>query len=303
MRTNAIYKLGTAISVFCALAITLTGCGGGGGGGGPTGNTAAVTGTILSVENGLPAPAGATVSIGGQTATTDAAGKFTLGSVPSGTTTGTVTAATEKPLTLTLALKTGVINDLGTLYLSNVGYTAIVTGRVVASVSGVITPVGNATVTIANATTKSGTNGTFTLNNLPVGLGANTGFFGKVSAAGFEDKPITADTLGFALVTSTNNIGDLLLAQPSGAIPSAPYTILGVVTVGGKPTANVSVSLASGGIGLGSTTTDSTGTYSFWVVPATYTITAASTPTSTQSVTATLVRLDVPITVPTIPLL
>ncbi len=304
MRINAIYKLGAVIGVFCAFAIALTGCGGGGGGGGgptPSGN-AVVTGTVLSVESGLPASAGATVKIAGQTITTDATGKFTLNNIGSNTTTGTVTAAMEMPLTLQLSLKANTVNDLGTLYLSNVGYTATVTGRVVASVSGVTTPVGNATVTIANVKTKSMTNGTFTLTGLPVGLGATAGFVGKISAGGFEDKALTADTLRFALVAGANNIGDVLLAQPSGSIPSSPYTIQGVVTVGGKPTANVSVSLASGGISLGSATTDSTGTYSFWVVPATYQLTAIAGVSSTATVTATLVRLDTPITVPTIAL-
>lgn len=303
MRTNAIYKLGAAIGVFCALAIALTGCGGGGGGGGSTaGGNATVTGTVLSVESGLPAPAGATVKIGGQTVTTDATGKFTLANVSSGTTTGTVTAANEMPLTLTLSLKANATNDLGTLYLSDTGYNATVTGRVVATVNGVTTPIGNATVTIANATTQTKTDGTFTLNNLPVGLGATAGFVGKITAPGFEDKALTADTLRFALTAGVNPLGDLLIApQSSGSVPSAPYTIQGTVTAGGKPAANVSVTLASGGISLGSTTTDATGTYSFWVVPATYQITATGT-SGSQTVTATLVRLDTPITVPTIAL-
>jgi hypothetical protein len=300
MRTHANHRSGAALGLLCALAVVLTGCGGGGGSGPSTGAPVTVTGTVLSVETGLPASAGATVKIGGQTATTDADGKFALSNVGSGTTSGSVTAANELPLTLTLALTPNRANNLGTLYLSNGGYTATVTGRVVASVSGATKPITGATVTIANASAKSGTDGTFTLTNLPIGLGATAGFLGKVIATGFEDKPITADTLQFALVTGPNPIGDLLIAQPTGTVPGAPFTIQGVVTAHGAPAANVSVSLTSGGVNLGSTLTDSTGTYSFWVVPATYTVTAAVT--TTQSVTVTVTRLDVPVTAPTIAL-
>ena len=299
MRSNANHKLGAALALFCAFAVVLTGCGGGGGGGNPgsgSGSPVTVKGTVLSVESGLPATAGATVNIGGQTATTDTTGKFTLTNVSSGTTSGTVTAANELPLTLALALKTTGVNDLGTLYLSNAGYTATVSGRVVTTVGGATQPVGNATVTIGTATTKSGTDGTFTLKNLPVGLGANAGIVGKINASGFDEKAITQDTLRFPLATGANNLGDISVAQPSGSIPAAPFTIQGVVTVHGATAANISVTLVSGGISLGSTTTDATGTYSFWVVPATYTISATST--STQSVTVTLLRLDTPVTAP-----
>ena len=301
MRHNATHKFGAVLGAFCALAVVLTGCGGGGGGSGPApGGSATVTGTVLSVESGLPASAGATVKIGGQTAVTDATGKFTLLNVSSGTTSGNVTAASELPLTLALTLKPNVTNNLGTIYLSNAGYTATVTGRVVATVSGTAKPIGNATVTIANATAKSAADGTFTLTNLPVGLGATAGFLGKVTAAGFEDKAITADTLRFALTAGANPIGDLLVAQPSGSVPAAPFTIQGVVTAHGAPASGISVSLASGGVSLGSTTTDSTGTYSFWVVPAVYNLTAVST--TSQTVTVTVVRLDVPVTAPPIAL-
>ena len=301
MRTNAIYKLGVAIGVFCAFAIGLTGCGGGGGGGGPISNPVTVTGTVLSADSAsIPT---ASVKIGGQTVTTDANGKFTIANVAAGTTTGSVTATGEMPLTLTLSLKANAANDLGTLYLSNVGYSATVTGRVVKSTGGIVTPVGGATVTIANATTLSKTDGTFTLSNLPVGLGGNPGVVGKISAAGFEDKALTADNLQFPLAAGANPIGDQIIALSSGSSlnpPTAPYTIKGVVTVGGLPTANVSITLATGGISLGSTTTDATGTYTFWVVPATYQITAVASATSQQTVTATLVKLDAPINVPTI---
>jgi hypothetical protein len=238
MRTNAIYKLSVAIGVFCALAVALTGCGGGGGGTSGGGNTT-VTGTVLSVETNLPAAAGATVKIGGQSVVTDANGNFTLSNIASNTTTGTVTAAGELPLTLTFVLKANASNSLGTLYLSNVGYTATVTGRVVANIKGVTTPIGNATVTIANATTQSKTDGTFTLNNLPVGLGANAGTVGMITATGFATKTLTADNLGFALVAGSNAIGDLLIAAPAlrQRTSLSPWRPMASVSVARRPTA------------------------------------------------------------------
>ncbi len=302
MRYNAHNSRWAMLGAVCALLMALAGCGGGSGGGpGPASNPVTVIGTVLSVESGLPASAGATVTIGGNKIVTDASGNFTLANVASNTTSGTVTAANEQALTLALTLKPNVVNNLGTIYISNAGYTASVTGRVVAMVGGVTQPVGNAKVTIANASGTTGTDGRFTLTNLPVGLGATAGFLGKVSAPGFEDKPITADTLKFALTAGANDIGDLLVAQPTGSVPAAPFTIRGVVTAHGAPASGVSVSISSGGLGLGVATTDSTGTYFFWVVPGTYTL-AAQVASAPSGVSVTLSRLDVPVTAPTIAL-
>lgn len=299
MRSNAIYRLGAALCLLCALAVALTGCGGGGGGSNNgSGGSTSVTAIVLSVENGLPPAAGATVRLNGQTTTTDANGKFTLTNL-SATPSGTITAANEQTMTLNLKLTPGVLNDLGTIYLSDTGYTATVTGRVVTATTTGTTPVGNATVTIGTQTTKTATDGTFTLNGLPVGLGALEGTVGSVTASGFETKPITAETLQFALVAGSNPIGDVVIAQPSGSIPGAPYTIKGVVTSGGAPAAGISIALSSGGVALGSTTTDSTGTYYFWVVPATYTINALSG-SNTLTTTVTLSRPDTPVTAPTL---
>jgi hypothetical protein len=266
-----------------------------------------VTGTVFSAETGLPPSPGATVKIGSQQATTGTDGKFTLTSVPSTSTTATITAnpatgsQAEQPLSLILSLKSGAVNDLGSIYLSNEGYTATATGRVVTSASGVVTPVGGAMVTIGGDSTTTGTDGRFTLNNLPVGLGSTAGFFGKITASGFDDKLITADVLQFPLVTGGNPLGDIPIAPPIGTAPLPPNTVNGVITVHGNRAAGATVVISLGSAALGTVSTGADGSYSFWLAPATYTLTATYT-TASQTVSVTVVRPDVPVTVPTIDL-
>lgn len=284
--------------ILLGLLLTLWGCGGGGGGGGGS-SQVPVTGRVLQAETGLPPNPNATVTIGGSTATTTADGKFTL-NASSKSTSATIAASGAQTRTLPIALVANQTNNLGDIFLSNTGYNATVTGRVVAQVSGQLQPVGNATVTIAGASTKTATDGTFTLSNLPVGLGNASGTVGKVSAQGFEDKPITDITLGFPLAAGNNPIGDLLIAAPSGTVPLPPYTITGVVQVKGTATKNLTVSLISNGNNLGSTTTDSNGAYFFWVVPGTYTVMASNTSGGTQTTNVTLTKLDTPVTAPVI---
>jgi hypothetical protein len=215
----------------------------------------------------------------------------------------TIAAQGSMTRMITIALSATQANNLGDIYVSDTGYTATVTGRVVAQVSGAIQPVGNATVTIANVTAKTMTDGTFTLNGLPIDLGNVAGTFGKVSATGFEDKPITDVNLQFPLKAGSNPIGDLLIAAPSGSTPLPPYTIKGVVQVGAQPLPSATVTLMHlvNGVPttIGSTTTDATGTYTFWVTADMYTIQATNAGTM-KSVSVTLVKLDQPVTAPTI---
>ena len=287
-----------------ALAVMLAGCGGGGGGngGGGGGTPVTVTGRVLRAETGIAPDPAATVTIGGTSVTTAADGTFTF-SPPSGAKSATIAATGSQTRTITISLSTTTANNLGDIYISDTGYTANVTGRVVAAVNGTITPVGNATVTIASVSATTATDGTFTLMGLPVDLGNVTGVFGKVSATGFEDKPITDANLQFPLAAGNNPIGDLLIAAPSGSTPLPPYTIKGVVKVGGTAQSGVTVVLMTTVNGtqqtIGSTTTDSTGAYTFWVVPAAYTV-QATNGASNQSVNVTLVRLDLPVTAPDI---
>lgn len=279
----------------------LTGCGGGGGGGPVVnGKATSVTGILLRAEDNSPV-VGATVTISGSSTTSAADGSFTLPSVPSNATSATITPkAPDLPRTLILALTPKVANNLGNIFTSKTGYTASAVGTVAAPINGAQQPVGNATVTIAGTQVKSGTDGSFRIDHLPVGLGAdlNTAI-GSITTPNFAVKQIFTQNL---LVAGVNQLGIQLLGAPVGNIPpGVPYTIKGTVTVGGKPApAGLNVSItASGGQPLGSTTTDASGNYSFWVVTGTYAVTVTSGANS-KTVMVTLITLDAPITVPAI---
>lgn len=281
------------LAVFAALA----GCGGGGSGGGPgAGTPTSVTGRILRAENGA-AEAGTTIKIGNQTATSATDGTFTFANVDATAKTATITpAAPAVARTLALSLTAHIANNLGDVFVSDTGYTASVSGTVVGQINGTQQPVGGATVTLAGSQVKTGTDGTFKIDNLPVGLGTdpNTSI-GTISAPNFESKPIFTQ---FALATGNNDLGTLLLGAPvSTTPPSLPYTISGTVTSGGKPAVNADVTIAVGGGGqlLGTTRTDQNGNYFFWVVTGQYTV-SATVGSSSQSVVVTLQALDAPAT-------
>jgi hypothetical protein len=289
-----------AILGLLTLLIPLTGCGGGGGGGGAT---ATIKGRVLRVEtNAAPSPVGAITVNGASTQTSATDGTFTL-TVSAAATSAAIVVPQAQTRTVTFQLTAGQTTDLGDIFVTDsaTGYTATVTGRIVTPVNSTQQPVTNATVILGGTQTKTDVNGKFTLTGLPVGLGSAAGTIGKVTAAGFDDKPITSDVLGPPLVTGANAIGDIpIAAKVSVTPPTTPYTIKGVVTLNGVATANVLVSLAVGQNSLGSTRTDANGAYFFWVTPDTYIITASQTGFTSKQVNVTLNRLDTPVTAPAI---
>ena len=278
----------------------LVGCGGGGGGGGSI-TPVQITGRVLRAETGAaPSPA-ATVTIAGQNAATQADGTFTFSSVPSNAVSVSITAAGAVARTVTITLKTGQGNDLGDIFISDLGYNANVNGRVVTQ--DTLQPVRNAVVTIAGASTTTLADGTFSILNLPVGLGNTAGTVGKVVANGYDVKLITADLLKFGLGVGNNPIGDILIASPvSGIPPAGPFTIKGTLTLlSAKVSTPFQVNL-TGGLGVGLTVnSDASGNYSFWVPAGAYTVTVpAQNGFGAQTASVTLVRADQPVTVPTI---
>lgn len=287
------------VLLLLALTSLLTGCGGGGGGGGTTGNGTSVSGVILRAENSA-AVAGATINVGGVQGTSASDGSFLLQNVSSTVTTATLTPPSPAlKRTLVLTLTKGIVNNLGNIYTSDTGYTATAVGTVVAPINGTQQPVGGATVTIAGTQVVTSTTGAFTVPNLPIGLGqdANTPV-GIISATDFDPKPIFAP---YVFAAGNNQLGTLLLGAPVGnTAPGQPYTIQGKVTVNGNPTAGIALLISnSAGTQLGTTSSDASGNYSFWVVPGTYTISATSG-TTNKTVTVTLAALNVPVTAPTL---
>ncbi len=291
---NSLAKISMIILLMSLVTVMLTGCGGGGGGGGSTGTgNTTVSGTVLLVETNLPPSPGAVVTIGGQQATTDATGAFTLTSVSSSATSGTVTATGEQPLTLALHLTSGQVNALGTIYVSSTGYTAIASGTVASSTNGVNKPISGATVTIGGQSTVTASDGTFTISNLPVGLGTDpTTHIGNIQATGYVNKPITVQ---FPLATGSNPLGTLLLGAPiASSTPGQPFTIYGFVTKGGNPF-STSVTLSPTVGPLVAQTNPVTGEYFFWVPAGTYTVQELSSGTSkTVTVTSTATPVEAP---------
>lgn len=285
-------------AVLTMLAL-LTGCGGGGGGAAPAG-VATIVGRILRAEtNTRPDPV-ATVTVGSVSTTSSPAdGFFSLTGVPAGQTALVVAAPGARERTIPVTSTAGQTLDLGVIYLSDSGYDATVSGRVVTIVNNQQQGVAGATVTIAGLTTTTVQDGAFTINGLPVGLGSVPGIYGSVSAQGFERKDITAETLEFPL-TAGNNVlrNPIVILPPSGSVPLPPYTITGTVTFAGQPTAGAVVRLTNPTTSL-TTTTDASGQYFFWVVAGTYTV-SATLQNVTGQVQVTLERVDTPVTAPPI---
>lgn len=288
----------TVLAVLAAFA-GLAGCSNGSGGGGG-GTATSVTGRVLRAENNAP-ETGTTIKIGGSSTTSASDGTFTLSNVDANTKTATITpAAPAKARTLTLSLTAHSANSLGDVYVSDTGYDATASGTVVGQINGAQQAVGGATVTIAGAQVKTGTDGTFSIPNLPVGLGTDpNASIGTISAPNFQSSPIFTQ---FVLASGNNPLGTLLLGAPVSATPpSLPYTISGTVTSGGKGVAGASVSITAtaGGQVLGTVGTDQSGNYFFWVVAGQYTV-SATVNNNTQTVPVTLQSLDAPVAAPTI---
>ncbi len=288
--------------ILAAMAFGTAGCGGGGGGGG-VGSTVTVTGRIIRAEtNTRPDPA-ATITLGGVSGQSNATdGAFSIASVSSGATSAVITATGSQTLTLPVTLTGANVTtvNLGDIFLSDTGYTATVTGRVVTTVDNSQQNVAGAVVNIAGRTATTATDGKFTLDNLPVGLGTVAGAYGTVKAGGFEDKPITDATLEFPLTAGANALKNpIVIERPIGSTPNPPYTIRGVITVNGTPTAGIAVSVTNSTGQVFSTSTGPGGTYLFWLVTGTYTISAA-TGNASGSTMVTLSSLDNPVTATTI---
>ncbi len=286
------------LSSLILLANLLAGCGGGGGG---SFSAVQITGKILRAETGAaPSPA-ASINIAGQIAITQPDGTFSFSSVPTSTVSASITATGAAVRTLPVSLKAGQANDLGDIFISDSGYNANVNGRVVTQ--DTLQPVRNAVVTIAGVSTTTIADGTFSLLNLPVGLGDTAGTVGRVVANGYDVKLITADVLKFGLGAGSNPIGDILIASPvSSTPPPGPFTIKGALTILGiKASTSFQVNLTGGaGVGL-STNSDASGNYYFWVPAGVYTVAVpAQNGFAAQQASVTLLRTDQPVTAPTI---
>lgn len=272
----------------------LAGCGGGGGGGAAP---STVTGTILLVSSGQPPDPAATVTIGGQSATTGTDGSFVLRNVPSNATQVKVTATGAVTLTQTLpTLTANGMTDLGNVFLSDTGYTSTVSGTV--ERADTLAPIAGATVKLSGQTVVTDASGAFTMSALPVGLGRNNAKVGTIIATGFDSKDIYLDP-ELSASPPNNALDPFLLALPVGSIPSGPTTIRGTVrlsTVALASGAEVRLLSRPAGTILATQTTGTDGAYGFWVLPGQYTVQVTYTGYQPASADVTLAATDTPIT-------
>jgi hypothetical protein len=262
-----------------------------------------VVGRILLTTTGAPPNPSATVSVAGAPAVqTLVDGSFTIRNASSTATEITVTAAGMTTLRQKLpALTPNAVNDLGDIYITDTTYNADVDGRVLRA--DTFEPIAGAQVVISGLRTTSDALGAFTLKGLPVGLGGLGQAVGKVTATGFEVKPIIIDLpLGPTAPPDNlvNHLGDILVSPPVGGIPGGPSTIYGKVLLQGQTAhggSTVTLIRVSDGATLGSVLTLADGSYGFWVPVGAYRVRAEHTGFTSQTVDATVVRLDSPVVV------
>jgi hypothetical protein len=233
------------------------------------GGAAGLTGSVSNVKSGS-ALAGARVSLGGTTVTSDSSGHYSFSNVSQGTYVLTASASGFLSRSYTVSVTAGSTTQ--NIALSTAG---VLQGKV-SSASGV--GVAGATVSISggalsstfSATTSS--TGSYNFGWVPVGAYTVT-----VTASGYGSNSASA-TINTGQTTSLNvSLSSGAAASISGRVTSA---------ADGRALAGATVSRGSA-----TTTTDSNGYYSFGSVAAgSYTLTASSAgrlpATTTVSVTA-----------------
>jgi hypothetical protein len=255
--------------LLCLTAFVSAGCGGGGGGGGGTSDT--VTGTVMDSLNSDTVVQGATVTIGGITATTrtvnnatttNPVGSFQMNNVPYGSHIATVVLPSGGG-TQSIAFAPSVTSGANasiSLYV-NIGQ---ISGRIFQSNGQ---PASSAFITISTTgdTFQTNSDGTFLATLIPAG---STTLFAVEGTASFQET---------VTVNYGNNIIPNITLQddPNPNPPGAPYTLTGQVTVTdvGTPS-GTTVLLDRNGVQIESTLTDSNGMYYFYVPIGTYTVTA-----------------------------
>lgn len=208
-----------ALTIVLATSMAVAACGGGNPGE-PITPTATVSGVVRTAAGA--AIAGATVRIGTASTTSAANGSFALQNVPVGSVTITTTATGYDPRSDNVTLVAGTNTHDVVLTLTP---TATVSGIVTADTG---TVVAGATVSIGSATTTTGADGRFTLQNLPVAsatiAATAPGFFPKsasvtlVEGANTHDVVLAAAGLWGMRAALPESNSELAFAELNGKI-------------------------------------------------------------------------------------
>jgi len=221
-----------------------------------------ITGTVTDATSSL-AISGATVSYSGGTTSTDAAGHYTLSSVPVGTYQVTATATGYVAQSQPVTVSTGATTTQN-FALARAG---TITGTV--SDAGTSQAISGATVAYSGGSTTTDAAGHYTLSGLAAGTYTVTA---AASAHVSQNQTVTVSAGG----ATTQNF----------ALAASPGAITGAVTDNGsgQPLGGATVSYSGG-----STTADAAGHYTLSAVAAgTYTVTATASGHVSQNQTVTV---------------
>jgi uncharacterized membrane protein len=215
-----------------------------------------ITGSVTDAEDGLPI-AGATVSDGARTTTTDVAGGYTIADVPPGTCQVTASKSGYESASSTATVVSGD-DALADFSLTEVSDTGSITGRVTDAENR--SPIAGATVSDGTRTTTTDAFGKYVIASVPPWRVYQV----TASKEGYE-----SSSLSVIVLPGRSTLANLSLTEVAGL----PGSITGSVTdaEGGSPIAGATVS-----DGTRTVTTDATGEYTIADVPAgTYQVTAS----------------------------
>jgi acid phosphatase len=218
-----------------------------------------ITGHVTDSSTGA-ALAGANVSYNGGSTVTDNTGSYTLSNVPAGSVSVTASQTGYTSKTSTVTVTAGATATLNFQLTATPPTTGNITGHVTDSSSGAA--IAGATVSFSGGSTVTDAVGSYTLSNVPAGA-----------------RSVTASQTGYTSLTNTVTViagSTAMLDFQLTLIPvTTPGTISGRVT---NITTGGAVSGATVSFSGGSTTTDSSGAYSFTnMTPGTYSVTATHT--------------------------
>jgi hypothetical protein len=261
------------------VGLSLFGCGGGGGGGNPPTGTTVVGRVIWVVDGQAPSPS-ATVqadTASTQTSTTDGSFSFV---VPQSATSVLVlyqSGSTTASFRFTIPPATGGTADMGDLYIGPEKVT--VKGRVISAIDS--TAVQGAQVDFASRSGATDASGNFSLGEVAYSAvgGAFFDIEGRVTRLGFLPQSFRAEDFA---VSGVVTVSDILLVPESGSEPPPPpYNIKGKVSPNNSAPGTI-VTLLAGGVPIRRWTVGNDGTYGFWVLAGSYTMTYRN-PTNNSS--------------------
>jgi thermitase len=212
-----------------------------------------ITGSVTDAEDRSPI-AGATVSDGTRTTTTDTSGEYTIANVPSGTYQVTASKEGYQSSSMTVNVLSGG-SAVANLSLTEVVLPGSITGTVTDAENG--SPIVGATVSDGTRTTTTDVAGEYTIADVPPGT-----------------YQVTASKEGYQSLSMTVNVlsGSSAVANLSLTEVTLPGSITGTVTdaENGSPIVGATVS-----DGTRTVTTDTSGKYTIAdVPPGTYQVTA-----------------------------